>query len=457
MNLNRIAVACIAAGFSIQPVSALALTVNVQQAVEMSLAADPRIKEREQVVQSARGLLDEAKANMGWRVSANAFLGLAPKVDGGFYQNGATTCTALPCTPRSDGDHIDGVSDWTHVELALIKPLYTFGKIDHYKAAAEGNIEVKQGDVSQTKADTVFDTKRAYYGYLTARDIRLFLEDVQVRLNGAINRANESLKQEDGEVTLSELYSLQSTRGLVAKYVNQAKAVERISLDGLKVLTGVGLGAQLEVADDRLSPVAFPQAELADLQAKALVERPEMQQLEAGLRAKRALVAAKKADIMPDVYAGVVGALNYASQRDRLDNPHVYDAFNNGGLTPVVGIKWDTTFGVASARAAQAQADLDALNYKKQFALAGIPYEVAEAYTNARANFDSQTELADAASAARRWVIAATADFSAGLEKGDKVADAFKSYVLAQTEYLRTLNDYDINVAQLAKLTGELK
>ncbi|MGA9993046.1 MAG: TolC family protein, partial [Thiobacillaceae bacterium] len=85
MNLNRIAVACIAAGFSIQPVSALALTVNVQQAVEMSLAADPRIKEREQVVQSARGLLDEAKANMGWRVSANAFLGLAPKVDGGFF------------------------------------------------------------------------------------------------------------------------------------------------------------------------------------------------------------------------------------------------------------------------------------------------------------------------------------------------------------------------------------
>lgn len=457
MKLTNLALACIAGGLSIQADSALALTVNLQQAVEMSLAADPRIKEREQVVQSARGLLDEARANMGWRINANAFLGLAPKVDGGFYQNGATSCTAFPCTPRSDGDHIDGVSDWTHVELALIKPLYTFGKIDHYKAAAQGNVEVKQGDVSQTRADTVFDTKRAYYGYLTARDLRMFLEDVQVRLNGAINRADESLKQENGEVTMSELYSLQSTRGLVAKYVYQAKAVERISLDGLKVLTGVGLNAPLEVADDRLSPVAFPQLELADLQAKALVERPEMQQLEAGLRAKRALVAAKKADIMPDVYAGVVGMLNYASQRDRLDNPHIYDAFNNGGLTPVVGIKWDAAFGVASARAAQAQADLDALNYKKQFALAGIPYEVAEAYTNARANFNSQTELADAAAAARRWVVAATADFSAGLEKGDKVADAFKSYVLAQTEYLRTINDYNVNVAQLAKLTGELK
>ncbi len=457
MKLTNLAMACVAVALGVQSASAMAQTVSLQQAVEMSLAADPRIKEREQVVESARGLLDEVKANMGWRASANAFVGLSPKVDGGFYQGGATTCTATPCTPRSDGDHIDGLSDWTHVEFALIKPLYTFGKVDHYKAAAQGNVEVKQGDVSQTKADAAFDTKRAYYGYLTARDIRLFLEDVQVRLNGAIDRADQSLKQENGEVTLSELYSLQSTRGVVAKYVFQAKAVEKISLDGLKVLTGVGLNAPLEVADDSLSPVEFPSVELADLQAKALAERPEMQQLEAGLRARRALVAAKKADNMPDVYAGVVGTLNYASQRDRLDNPHVYDAFNNGGLTPVVGIKWDAAFGVASARAAQAQADLDALNYKKQYALAGIPFEVAEAYTNARANFDSQRELADAASAARRWVVAATADFSAGLEKGDKVADAFKSYVLAQTEYLRTVNDYNINVAQLAKLTGELK
>jgi hypothetical protein len=47
--------------------------------------------------------------------------------------------------------------------------------------------------------------------------------------------------------------------------------------------------------------------------------------------------------------------------------------------------------------------------------------------------------------------------FSAGLESADKVADAIKNYVLAQTEYLRTVNDYNMNVAQLARLTGELR
>jgi outer membrane protein TolC len=258
-------------------------------------------------------------------------------------------------------------------------------------------------------------------------------------------------------VTQAELYSLQATKGVIGKYAHQARAVENISLDGLRVLTGLGLAAPLAVADESLEPVPFPATELAELQARALVERPEMQQLEAGLKARRALVAAKKADILPDVYAGVVGSYNYSSQRDKLENPHIYDPFNGGGLTPVVGIKWDAAFEAGSARLTQAQAELEALNQKKQFAVMGIPFEVAEAYANAKANHAAQKDLAEGAASARRWVIASMADFSAGLEKGDKLAEAIKSYVLAQTEYLRTVNDYNVNVAQISKLIGEQK
>ncbi len=449
---NKISKTLLAAGLLLSGISS-AQTLNLQQAVDMSLSADPRIKEREYLVEAARGMLAEVKGNEGWRISANAFIGLTKQVEGGFYQGGAY----VGDTPRRDGDDWNGLSDWTHIEFALIKPLYTFGKIDEYGKAAQGNIDIKRGDVRQSQAETVFDTKRAYYGYLTARDIRLFLEDMQSRLEGSINRAERAIKDETGEVTQAELYSLQATKGIIGKYVHQARAVEKISLDGLRVLTGVGLNAPLSVADERLEPVTFPGAELADLQAKALVDRPEVQQLEAGLKARRALVAAKKADGMPDIYAGVVGSYSYASQRDKLENPHVYDPFNGGGLTPVVGIKWDTAFDVASARVTQAQAELEALNQKKQFAMNGIPFEVGEAYANAKANFDAQKELSEGAASARRWVIASMADFSAGLEKGDKLSDAIKTYVLAQTEFLRTVNDYNLNVAQIAKLTGEQK
>lgn len=453
MTLNKLTCTLFASGMLLTTLPAQAETINLQQAVHMSLTADPRIKEREQVVEAARSLLQEVKGNAGWRVSANAFVGLAPKVEGGFYQGGAFTGTH----PRTDSDRINGISDWTHLDFALIKPLYTFGKIERYGEAAQGNVDVKRGELGQTRTDTVYDTKRAYYGFLTARDIRVFLEDMQGRLDQAIRSVERHLREDTGESKQSDLYALQTAKSLLAKYVHQSRAVEKISLDGLKVLTGVGLKGALTVADQRIEPLPFPQMELAEFQSRALQDRPEMQQLEAGLRARRALVAAKKADRMPDVYAGVIGQFNYASQRDRLDNPYINDPFNGGGLTPVVGVKWDTVFGVASARVNQAQAELEAINHKKAFAVAGIPFEVGEAYANARANHDAQIELAEGAAAARRWMVASLADFSAGVESADKVADAIKNHVLTQTEYLRTVNDYNMNVAQLSRLTGELK
>ena len=454
MIRNALTRTLLSAGVLLAALPAQAETINLQQAVEMSLAADPRIKEREQVVEAARGMLQEVQGNAGWRMSANAFIGLAPKVEGGFYQGGDTYSGT---TPRSDGNSFNGVSDWMHLDFALIRPLYTFGKIERYGEAAQGNIDLKRGELKQTRGDTVYDTKRAYFGYLTARDIRVFLEDMQGRLNGAIESVERNLKEETGESRQSDLYALQTAKGMLAKYVHQSRAVEKISLDGLKVLTGAGLKSDLTVADARIEPVVFPQIELAEFQSRALLERPEMQQLEAGLRARRALVAAKKADRMPDVYAGVIGQYNYASQRERLDNPYLNDPFNGGGLTPVVGVKWDSVFGVTSARVNQAQSELEALNHKKAFAVAGIPFEVSEAYANARANHDSQRDLAEGAAAARRWMVASLADFSAGLESADKVADAIRNYALAQTEYLRTVNDYNMNVAQLARLTGELR
>jgi outer membrane protein TolC len=456
-GLPRLLRAAWTGGMLIFALPGQAETVTLQQAVQMSLAADPRIKEGEQVVEAARSLLKEVQGNSSWRVSMNAFVGLAPEIEGGFFQDGSNSCTSFPCTPRSDGDELNGLSDWTHLDFALIKPLYTFGKIERYSEAAQGNLDIKHGELKQTRGDIVYDTKRAYYGHLAARDIRLYLDDILARLQKELVSVEKNLKDDTGTVKQSDLYALQTTRGLLVKFSNQARALEKISLDGLKVLTGVGLKGELSVADERLDPVPFPQSELAEFQSRALRERPEMQQLEAGLRARRALVAAKKADRMPDVYAGVIGQFNYASRRDRIDNPYASDFFNNGGLTPVVGVKWETQFGVATARIEQAQAELEALNHKKAFALEGIPFEVNEAYANVQANFDSQRELGQSAIAARRWVVAALADFSAGLESADKMVDALKNYVLTQTEYVRSINDYNMNVAQLARLTGELK
>jgi outer membrane protein TolC len=223
----------------------------------------------------------------------------------------------------------------------------------------------------------------------------------------------------------------------------------------LKVLTGAGLGSDLSVADRALMPVDMPAMDLPALQEMALAKRPEMAQVEAGLRARRALVAANKAGDKPVVYAGAAGLLSFAPNRDRLDNPYIADPFNDAGLTPVIGLKWDWSGGVQSAQVAQAEAELNALIAKSALAREGIPFEVAEQYHQVQAHHEAVAQLSEASRAARRWMIASFADFEAGMEKGNKVVTAFQGYVLAHTEYLQTVFDYNMHVAQLLHVTGD--
>jgi len=149
--------------------------------------------------------------------------------------------------------------------------------------------------------------------------------------------------------------------------------------------------------------VAPPEGSLAAHIARALERRPEMAQLEAGLRARRALVKAKRAEARPDIYAGVVGSLSYAPNRDRLDNPYIYDLFNHVGATPVIGIRWQLASGVQPARVARAQAELEALVSKAAFAREGIPFQVAEAWHQAQAGRRVVRALEAASRSARRW------------------------------------------------------
>lgn len=430
------------------PFAAVAESINLEQAIERALSADPRIEEREHLVAAARGLLQEVQGHGDWYLDGNAFVGLAPQVSGGAFEGG--TC----CELRNDLYDIDGLTAWFNVQLGLIRPLYTFGKLENYSAAAQSNIEVKGGDVRLQRAATVLDVKKAYYGYLAAHDGRLLLEDVDKRLQSAVDLVSGWLEDGSGDAKQSDLYALQAGQALLGKYRAQAAALEKIALGGLKVVTGVGLDAELEVVDQRLQPVALPELSLPELKQQALSGRPEMQQLEAGLKARRSLVEASKAENRPNIYAGVVGILSYAPGRDRLENPYISDPFNEAGVTPVIGIKWDWKGGVQRGKTAAAQAELNALISKSDLARMGIPYQVAEQYYQVHGYHEAVQKLEEASRSSRRWMVASYTDFEAGLEKADKVMAAFQAYVLASSDYIQTTFDYNMHVAQLEAATG---
>lgn len=430
--------------------------LSLEQALQRAYESDFRIDEKAHLVTAARGLLDEVSANGGWRTELNSFVGLTSSVDGGLYENGTSSCTAgADCVVRDDLYDFDSLSLWFNAQFAIIKPLYTFGKIENYTKAAENNILIKQADVELQRQNTRYDVSRAYYGYLTARDVRYLMEDSAKRLNGALDLVTEWLEEENGQATESDKYALTAGVALLARYQSEAAALEKVALGGLKILTGVGLDNELTVVDRRITAAELPSLSLKELKTLAIKHRPEMKQVEAGLSARRALLAASHSDAKPNIYAGIGGSLSYSPGRDSLENPHVYDPFNHVAATPVIGLQWSFSGGVRDAKVKQAQAELDALISKASFARSGIPYQVEESFIQVHATFEQVEQMKQASINARRWMIASYTDFEAGLSEAEKIITAFQAYVLAHSGYLRLVNDYNMNTVKLKNLVGD--
>jgi len=434
------------------PVNAETVTLDLQQCVERANNHDPRISEKEKLVGVARGLLQEAEGSSSWIYDINTFVALSPRVKGGIFQDSSGNLMI-----RSDALDFNGISPWYDVELAILHPLYTFGKVENYSSAAKNNIKIAQGDIVLQRASTYIDVVRAYNGFLAARDTRKLLEDADKKAESALGIIQKWLDTGSGEAKQSDLFALQTGLALIKRYVAEAHGLENVAYAGLKMLVGLDKGDELALADDRVKPVDMPEQTLEQFQQQALNQRPEMKQVEEGLAARRDLVAAKKSERYPNVYAGVVGSVAYSPLRDNLDNLTVYDPFNHAGLTPILGIKWDLFSGQQDGRIAQAQAQYNALVEKKSFAQMGIPFQVAEQFHQMHAAHEMVQRLYDGARSGRRWLISSYADFEAGQETSTNLVSAFQGYVLAYTDYFRAVNDYNVTVARLKVATGEIK
>ena len=428
------------------------IVLDVQQAVERANNTDPRISEKEKLVDVGRGLLLEAQGAESWIFDVNTFVGLAPDVKGGVFEDDEGNLKI-----DSDALDFDGVSPWYNLQLSIIYPISTFGKAEGYANAAENNIRIQQGEVTIQKGKTYLDVLTAYYGYLASRDAVYMLEDANKKVDSAIELVQGWLDEGNGGAKQSDLFALQTGSGILNRYLEQARGLQNIAEAGLRLLTGIDKKDTIELADQKLTPVPLPDKTLDDLQKTALENRPEMVQVEAGLNARRALLSAKQSEAYPNFYWGLVGSFAYSPNRPRLDELSIFDPFNHYGATPIIGFKWDWWTGRQEGQVKQAEGEYNALIEKKSFAQRGIPFQVAEQYHNVQSYHKMVQHLYNAARAGRRWMLASYADFEAGVEKAEKVMTAFQGYVLAYSDYLQIVNNYNLHVGRLHVVTGDLK
>lgn len=418
------------------------LVLDLHECLKRALAAAPELGEAQADIDQTASRLKEAESYRYPQIEMLSLTGPVPQARG---------------DQVSSPDSINQTSRWTWFErgdATLIQPLYTFGKIVENMKAATHGIEVDRAKKEQRRNEIAQKVKEYYYGLLLARELKELLLEVREDLVKARDTARKLLDQGSPNVDELDVYKLDAFIGEVDKYLAEARKGESLALAALRTRLNLPVDAELDIATERLTPDEERAPELSVYLDAARAKRPEYRQIREGLKAREALVEAARAAWYPDIFlAGYLSAA-YSEKRDRVSNPWVPDDFNHiwGGVA--LGIKWKLDFGITGAKVANEQAQYDRLLHTRDFAEANIPLQIRKFYLELQEADRSIAAAKNGYANAKKWAVAALANFDFGIGPAREIFDALQEYAKMRAAYFQSIYNYRAAQANLDYATG---
>jgi len=340
------------------------------------------------------------------------------------------------------------------IDAILIQPLYTFGKISSYQEAASGGIKVARAGVDKKTSEIALRTKELYYGILLARTLKSLVLEIRDDLVDSIKRAEKQFEEGAASADETNFYKLKGFLGVADKSLNEAEKGEALAKDALMTSMGIPRGTDFDIADTTLTPVDKVPDDVATYMRLSLELRPEFIQLKEGLVAKNALVNVEKSSFYPQLFLGAMGSLSGASNRERINNPYIPDLFNHSYAAAFVGIQLGLDFGIRDGKVREAKAEYYKIVEKKKFADEAIPFQVRKAYMDMAEAKKNIAETEEGYKNARKWLVAAVANFDMGLGDAKDIGDAAALYAQTKTDYIRALYNHRLSYANLLYAAG---
>jgi len=417
--------------------------VGVRDAVSRALAQAPELGESQSDIDLAEAKLREAGAYRFPRIEFLSLMGPAPQANKADFNRPDTGYGISHLTWFASGD------------VLITQPLYTFGKISESMKAAGHGVEVDRYRKEQRRNEIAQKVREYYYGLLLARQMKGLVQEIQGYLDSARASARKLLDQGSPNVDELDLYKLDAFTGEAAKFLHEAERGERLALAALRARLGLPPGADLEIADEQLTLDESALKDLSVYLAGAENRRPEHRQIREGLKARASLVEASQAQFYPDIFLGAFYSAAYSPDRDEINNPYVTDFFRHNWGGVALGVKWHVDFGITGAKVAAEQAQYDRLLKTKEYAEINIPLQVRKFYLELEEAKKSAESTRGAWTNARKWTVAAVANFDFGIGPGRDIFEGIQNYARMKGEYFQALYNFRIAEANLLMATGQ--
>lgn len=333
----------------------------------------------------------------------------------------------------------------TRLEVSMVWPLYTFGKVSLYQEAAKGGIRVAQENLRLEQAKLAGIVRQAFYGLQLAESSLTLLDE----MDEYIGQAKDKLKTETDKLKIEVMGAELQARKI------QAQTGKQIALSALTRLTGLPLGQPLAIEQPELEePDDLTLMDLSKYLSLAEGYRPELQMLRHGTDAKLALLKVEQRSWLPDFFiAGFLRASYSTVAQDQL-SPFARDDFIFFDAGVGLGLRFDFDIPVKLARIRHAEAEFAEFQSQRAFARQGIAIQIEQHYREALAAQKTVAIYKKARKAADKWMTRTMLAFASGLVETRDVSDALLAAAKARGDYIQAIYALQMALAHLSRSVG---
>ncbi|MCX6344862.1 MAG: TolC family protein [Armatimonadetes bacterium] len=405
--------------------------ITLTDAVNIALKNNPSIAARRAIVAAASAKVGMAKAMTRPRISTTSFATtgnmpmIAPGPEGVMPQS-------LQLTP--DRGRLDQ-------NLMAEYPLYTGGRLKGKVNSAQALKEASAFEVAKSELDVSFTVKNAYFQALLACKMA---NAYQKRIDEAQERLRIAQDAFDtGRIAKYDLLRNKTDLAEAQQKLNNAQRdVEMATID-LKNMMGISQTSQITLSQD----LGFSEApaNLDDLQAKALQQRPEIAAARARLRSSQADLGVAKSAYKPQVSAMAmadISAINAA-------NPE------KGYLVGIAAALPIFDGGLRKSSIDEAQAVIQQMQADEKEAVQMVSRDVASALSQLNAAAKNVTLSQTAITQADEDYRVIKLRYEAGKATNVEVLDALASLTRAQTDNAEALYNYNVAQEAITRAIGQ--
>ena len=412
------------------------LTLTLDKSVRIALTQNPYHLATEERIEAAYSKLREAASGFLPSLNAQGQHTLDEKVMELEFPS------FIP-GQRPQRVEVDFTRDY-QFSMSLSLPLYTSGRLTSGFKQAKYNLESTKEAARQSKHLTVFNTKRAFFGYLLAKEFVSVADDA-VRV-AEENLANVKNMYEVGMASRMDLLRSEVRLTNMQPEVITAKNNLRISELNLKTVLGLDLSQAVEI-DGSLNYEPF-EPDLKECIATAMGNRPEVKQLDFQRKMAGETLKLSRAGYLPTL--ALSGS--YSFWADKLNfQKDTWSSFYSINL--VLNVPVFNGFR-ESAQVAQSRAVLREIELNQKALEDAVEFEVTQAVlllNEAKETLLSQEKNIEQAKESLRIT---QLNFSEGMATTLDVISAEAAYNQSRVNYSQALYNYVLAVAELDRAMG---